>query len=216
MSKEQFVTYLIEKHAPMAKSIPGIRAYNVQEALPVPSRKDIVQLKLPELDGFAEIWVEDINVYQAMKKSREGREWFADRLNFVGAMKSLVTKEDIVVPVPRPLTMARNNAFVNKNPAYTMEEFIYHWHVGHGPSAKTMPYLKGFVLCDVIDEILPDDITAVESDIIHGCAQAFFDSPEEELKMIATPEAKEWFKHGAVTFGNIKAFGAKETQIIPF
>lgn len=215
MTKEEFISYLTETYAPKAKSVPGLQGYNVQEAFPIPSRKDIVQLNVPELDGFAEIWVDDLDAYNAIRQSSQGSEWFADRLNFVGSMKSLVTKEDVIVPVPKDRPKARNNAFLNKNPEHTMDEFLHNWHIGHTPAAKTMPYLKGFVLCDVIDEILPEDIEVMDTDIIHGCAQAFFDSPEEEMKMIATPEAKEWFKHGAETFGNIKAFGSKEIEIIP-
>ena len=216
LNAEEFVSYLTQVHGIKAKDVPGVHGYNVQQALPLPERTDIIQLKLPQLDGFAEIWVDDLDTYYALQQSPQGSAWFADRLHFVGAMKSLVTKEDPIVPVPKARPKARNNAFLNKNPNHNMDDFLHNWHIGHGPTAKTIPYLKGFVLCDVIDEILPEDMAAIDSDPIHGCAQAFFDSPEDELKMIATPEAKAWFKHGAATFGHIKAFGSRETEIIPF
>lgn len=46
-------------------------------------------------------------------------------------------------------------------------------------------------------------------------ALACFGSAEQEDQMIASPEAKEWFRHGGVNFSRVKGMDAWEKVIIP-
>ena len=113
---------------------------------------------------------------------------------------------------PRPPT--RNNAFLTRNARFDADAFRYEWHIGHGDMCKAVPYLRGFVPCDVIAVLPQGEVPELQTDPIEGVAQAYFDKLEDEMAMIQTPEAKAWFAHGAITFGLIKAFGARETVAV--
>lgn len=193
--------------------MPALRGFTVQEALPLPARKDIVQLSIPaDVDAFVEFWFDDAAAYAAAMESEAGRAWRKARAAVVGSARTLVVEERAIMPVPARRPPARNNAFLTRNPRFADKQaFLDEWLVGHGDMCLSIPYLRGFVPVVVMDVIAQADVAELEMDEVEGIAQAYFDTPEEEMLMIQTPQAKEWFAHGATTFGLIKAFGARET-----
>ncbi|WP_068086456.1 hypothetical protein [Novosphingobium rosa] len=192
---------------------PGVPGYTVQEALPLPARKDIVQLEIPaDVDAFVEIWCQDEAAYAALLASPAGQSWRQGRAAVVGAAKTLVIEERAIMPVPAARPPARNNAFLTRHARFADKQaFLDEWLVGHGDMCLAVPYLRGFVPCVVQGELPQQDVAELAMAQVEGIAQAYFDTPEEEMLMIQTPQAKAWFAHGATTFGLIKAFGARET-----
>lgn len=208
----------LERLSAAAAGLPaaGARGYIVQRALPLPARADIVQLNVPSsVDAFLEIWADDLDSYRAALASRESEPWRSARAALVLQAKTLVLVERPQIPVPTPRPPARNNAFLTRHQRFTLLQFRHEWHVGHGHMSQHIPYLRGFVPCDVI-EVVPQQggVAELQTDAIEGIAQAYFDSAEDEMAMIRTPQAKEWFAHGAQTFGLIKAFGAREVAAV--
>ncbi len=214
MSHGDFMSYWQDKHAPIARGLPGLKGYILSIIQEEPGRPDIPQLAMPKISAVQELWFESLEARQVALADAAWQEWFADRANFAAAMKTFLLKEDVIVALPSPRPAAKNYAFLNKNPSFTDEKFRHEWHVGHGPMGKNVPYLKGFVPCDVVAELGQSDVPTFKCDVVDGVAQAYYNSAEEELMMLKTPEAKEWFRHGAETFGLIKPFGMTEVTII--
>lgn len=210
-SAESFMSQLSAASSHL-RTAQGVRGFTVQQALRLPARADIVQLNIPaNLDAFVEVWADDVASYRRALTTPAGRAWSVARGALMHSAKTLVLDEHALIEVPRPRPPTRNNAFLTRNARFTPEQFRHEWHVGHGQMCRTVPYLKGFVPCDVLELLPQTDVPEMKTDSIEGVAQAYFDSPEDELAMIRTPEAKLWFAHGAETFGLIKAFGARET-----
>ena len=185
--------------------------YTVSESLPLPAREDIVQLDIPgTVDAFVEIWAADMPAYEALMESAAGTQWREMRAALVQAAKTLCVEEHPLIDVPASRPPARNNAFLTRHERLSREEFLHEWIGEHGEMCRRVPYLKGFVPCVVTAVIPQQDVAELATDDIEGIAQAYFDSQEDEFAMIKTPQAKEWFAHGAETFGLIKAFGARE------
>lgn len=205
---------LAEAAGAFAQSCPHVAGFTLQSANPVPARKDIVQLAVPaEVDAFAEFWVADEAAWHAALGTEAGKAWRAVRTVTIACANTLLVQEHALIPVPDPRPGCRNNAFLTRNPALSEEGFMNEWVGEHGAMCHAIPYLRGFVPCKVLTRLPELDVTPMECADIEGIAQAYFDSPEEELQMIGTPEAKEWFAHGAITFGLIKAFGARELSV---
>lgn len=212
---DKAIAALAEATQEFAAQSDGILGFTVQSANPVPARKDIVQLAVPaEVDTFAEFWVADEGTWQSVLDSDPGRRWRAARAAVVEQAATLVTHEHTLIPVPEPRPGCRNNAFLTRNPSLSEEEFLDAWVGEHGKMCLSIPYLRGFVPCKVSARLPQVDVAEMDCAEIEGIAQAYFDNPEEEMMMIATPEAKEWFAHGAITFGLIKAFGAVELAAV--
>lgn len=199
------------QHLAQAK---GLNGWTVQESLSLPARKDIVQLNVPgDVDAFVEIWAANIDAYQQELNTTAGKAWRSARAELVANAKTLVLEEHPLIDVPTPRPPTRNNAFLTRHANFTPEQFQHEWLVGHGEMCKTIPYLKAFVPCLVVGTLAQQDVAELVTDNIEGIAQAYFNTPEEEIAMIKTPEAKLWFAHGAETFGLIKAFGARELVV---
>jgi Methylmuconolactone methyl-isomerase len=213
-SHEEFMRECAEVHGRAVMNVPGVRGYILHDLMPTAARTDIIELSIPEIDTIAEIWFDSLEARRELVTQAPLKNWLDGRRSFVGKIKSMVAREDTIIPVPDPRPGLKNLAFVNRCPGLTLEEFRNEWHVLHGPMAIGQHYLRGFVLNDIIAETPPDGIEPLVTGHIEGCAEAYYDSPEDQDRMIATPEAKEWFKHGAVTFGNIKARSTHEIVIM--
>lgn len=206
------LTALAKAARQFAAASPAIAGFTVQAAVPVPSRKDIVQLAVPaQVDSFAEFWVESEAGWQAALESEAGKAWRTARAATVEEAVTLLTREYVLIPVPEDRPACRNNAFLTRHSSLDEAGFMNEWVGEHGQMCHRIPFLRGFVPCKVLERLPQTDVAEMNCAQVEGIAQAYFDTPEQELEMIGTPEAKAWFAHGARTFGLIKAFGATET-----
>lgn len=215
VEREAYLNGLVQAVAELAR-VPGVRGFTVQEALPLPARADIVQLDVPSaIDAFIEIWLDDRVASEVALARSEADGWREVRSALVGSAKTLVLIEHPLIPVPSARPPTRNNAFLTRHPRLDHAGFLHEWIDAHGEMCHGVPNLRAFVPCEVVAMPPQRDVDELRTGEIHGVAQAWFDSPEAELAMIQTPEAKRWFAHGAQTFGLIKAFGAREHAARP-
>lgn len=88
-------------HGPMAATVPllrgfvlsGIIAEQPQDGIPA------LPMELP-LDGIAESWCDDLDARRAMVVSAEAKRWFADGATFLGRVKTVLLREEIMIPPP--------------------------------------------------------------------------------------------------------------------
>jgi uncharacterized protein (TIGR02118 family) len=72
LTPEQFRTYFIEVHQPLAQKIPGLRRYKQNFVLPDPKRKR------PEWDCVVELYFDNQEAMEAAWASPEGQAATAD------------------------------------------------------------------------------------------------------------------------------------------
>lgn len=86
LSREEFETHWLTKHAELCKKLPNMRRYSVN--LVEPGR-------FPHFpyDGFSELWFDSEAALQASLDSPEGRTLLADLPNFVEKIDPLVVRE---------------------------------------------------------------------------------------------------------------------------
>ncbi len=80
-----FDKYYYETHAPLAKTVPGLRAYTVSAATPAVVAGDVKPYLVAELD------FDDAASLQAALGSAEGQATAADLANFAQAGVTLLT-----------------------------------------------------------------------------------------------------------------------------
>ena len=215
ISKEDFIAKL-KAHGEGAKAIKGIKGYIVNEVVPSPPRLDIAQFRIPLLDAIVETFYDDIEALRAVRDGDNMKAFLASRADFVGSMKTLLTLEHIIIdPGVENRPSVKNFAFLNRRPGMTLPEFLNEWIVLHGPMSLKVPHQGGFVPNEVL-AVIPnsDGFDLIDTDYIEGVAVANFVSTETQALMRASDEAKEWFKHGGVTFGTVFGQSARETVII--
>ncbi len=86
-SHDDFRSWWLERHAPLASRLPGVRrlAFNVVEASDAP------------YDGISELWFDDRAAFEAAYASDVGREVAADSLANVSARVRLFVDERLLV-----------------------------------------------------------------------------------------------------------------------
>ena len=99
LTPEQFRRHWLEVHGPLAARLPGLRRYQQNHVV------DASQLAIDhargawEVDGFSQLWFDDIDAMRRAVESPEFRPDLPDFANFCGEVKLVVCQPNVVVPV---------------------------------------------------------------------------------------------------------------------
>ncbi len=97
LTHAQFVKHWYEIHGPLAHAVPGIRRYVQSHIAGTRSRPDIPDTDV-EVDGFAELWYDDMESFEKASKSPEMKRLTDDGALFIGRIKSYVIEERQIIP----------------------------------------------------------------------------------------------------------------------
>jgi len=86
LTDEQFATYWLETHAPLAKKMPGLRRYVVNVVMPPPNRE-------PDYSGVVELWFDSVDAMKKAFSSPEGQTTQKDTETFTGSLTTLYVDE---------------------------------------------------------------------------------------------------------------------------
>ncbi len=96
---EAFMRHWVDIHAPLALTVPGLRRYVQNHVQSERSRPDIPTTDVA-VDGIAELWYDDRAAMEAATQSAEMKALHADGALFIGAIRSYVVEEFVVVGEP--------------------------------------------------------------------------------------------------------------------
>ena len=77
MSMEEFSQYWVEVHGLIGRRIPGLR--RLVQSHPVADPRN----PIPDFDGMAELWFDDVGALEDARRSREWQASSDDELNFI-------------------------------------------------------------------------------------------------------------------------------------
>ena len=86
MNDQEFAKYWLEKHAPLAKKMPGLRKYLVNVVRRPPNRE-------PDYNGVVELWFDDIDSMKKAFASAEGIATQKDTEAFTNKLAALYVDE---------------------------------------------------------------------------------------------------------------------------
>ena len=86
MSDDDFANYLLNTHAHLARTMPGVRRYVVNVVQRPPPRE-------PEFHGVAELWVDDREGMKKAFSSPQGEATQKDTEAFTSSTKTLFAEE---------------------------------------------------------------------------------------------------------------------------
>jgi uncharacterized protein (TIGR02118 family) len=217
LSAEAFQHHWRNVHAPMWRDVPGIRGYVLNIPLENHSRSDVAQLEMGEFDGIAQVWFDDLEARAAAAASPEGKRWHADGATIIGQIRTFVTEEVPVVPLPAgPRPGVKALTVIRRRDDATSEEFQQAWRVRHAAMARDVPGLRGFVLSRIVEEQFRHDVPPLPMTTpLDGFAESWSDDMEARRALVASPEAKRWFADGATFLGQVKTFLLQEQVMAP-
>jgi EthD domain len=111
-----------------------------------------------------------------------------------------------MVPLPAgPRPQIVGLSIVMRPDSVPEADFRSEWIVVHGPMAKKVPYLHGFTVSQRLsDSPVPGVPVLIMDGPLDGFTESWGDDVEARAKMVASPQAKEWYAHGAEIFGKIR------------
>jgi uncharacterized protein (TIGR02118 family) len=89
-SDGDFAKYWLEKHAPLAKRMPGVRRYVVNLVRRPPNRE-------PDYNGVVELWFDDVNAMKKAFASPEGQATSKDTEAFTDSVTALYIDEHSIM-----------------------------------------------------------------------------------------------------------------------
>lgn len=217
LSAEEFQRHWQEVHAPMWRDVPGVRGYVLNVPLETHSRPDVPMLPMGEFDGIAQVWFDDLAARAAAGASPEGKHWHADGATIIGGIRTFVTEESWVVPLPSgPRPGLKVITAIQRRPDHAPEQFQQAWRVGHAAMAPGVPHLRGFVLSGIVEEQFRADIPPIPmATPLDGFAESWSDDLEARRALVASPEAARWFADGATFLGQVRTVLLREHVVAP-
>lgn len=92
MSKEEFRKVWESEHAPMVRTVPGVRKYVLSFVLEEPTTAN-APIQPMQVDAMAELWYDDMAALRRAQASPELKAVLANGTKYLGAIKSFVTEE---------------------------------------------------------------------------------------------------------------------------
>ncbi|MDX2155623.1 MAG: EthD domain-containing protein [Hyphomicrobiaceae bacterium] len=94
MTAAAFRKVWLEEHAPMVRSVPGVRRYTLSFPLSEPTRPDVPTLGVAgAIDAIAELWYDDRATQQKVAASPEMKQVTDNGALYLGAIKTYISEE---------------------------------------------------------------------------------------------------------------------------
>ncbi|WP_426958351.1 EthD family reductase [Muricoccus radiodurans] len=217
LSAEDFQRHWREVHAPMWRDVPGVRGYVLNIPIESHGRSDVAALPMGDFDGIAQVWFDDLQARAAAGASAEGKRWHGDGATIIGSIRTFVTEEQVVVPLPEgPRPGVKALTAIRRRPDHTPEQFQQAWRVGHARMAPGVPNLRAFILSGIVEEQFRADLPPLEMKTpLDGFAESWCDDMDARRALVASPEAQEWFADGATFLGEVKTVLLREEVMCP-
>lgn len=149
LSVEAFQEAWRTTHADKVLAVPGLRGYAQSHVLLSGYRK-----AAPFCDGFAELWFDDRDAFEAARASGElaAARADADRLRDPATAGTLLTVEHVIKDGPKPAGGVKNIELVARRRDLAVEEFHRYWREHHGPLASEIAPIRRYVQSHSIED----------------------------------------------------------------
>ncbi|MFV0295048.1 MAG: EthD domain-containing protein [Hyphomicrobiaceae bacterium] len=98
LSAEAFRKVWTSEHAPMVRAVAGVKHYTLSFPVSEPTRPDVPTLAIPAgVDAIAELWYEDAETMQRATQSPEMKAVTDNGAKYLGAIKTYITEEMIII-----------------------------------------------------------------------------------------------------------------------
>jgi hypothetical protein len=205
-TSEQFIQRLQTEYAPLANKLPGQRGLIISGVVTAQPRDDVKVLQIGPFDAIIDSYYASLADQERAAASPEAKALDAAMAHLVGTARRFVTGETVMVPLPAgPRPQIVGLSFVMRRDSVSEADFRSEWIVVHGPMAKKVPYLRGFTVSQRLSDSPVSGVPVLIMDgPLDGFTESWVDDVEARAKMVASPQAKEWYAHGAEIFGKIR------------
>lgn len=209
-TKEQFKAKWLGEHGPGARQVPDLQGFILGEVVPDPARAGSAASAGVALDGVTESWqAPGIDRAAQARENPVVRDWLGAAPSYIGAITILATREHVFVPPVRGGLKVMT--LISRKPDIAHADFVRHVLEVHGPLARAVPGLNGYVLSEITRRpqmALPPAPGLPEIDIIGTSWLSAQGTPD-------SPERRAWLADGAAHFGAFQRYAMIEHVFVP-
>lgn len=217
-SIDEFRSYWIEKHGPLAARAPGLREYwqnHVTDRL----QRGITFKRGPwDFDGFSQLYFDEATqADRAFGTSDMAGKLIADEQHFLGGLHILTTLQHVVIPVPaadKRAKLMKRISTLTRLPHISEDDFRHEWII-HRDHLLKMPgvaaYRQNLV---VARERVKGHPCPYEDLPIDGIVELWFDNADTLEAAFGSPEGETTMRHATTFISEITVFAIKEVRIV--
>lgn len=141
---EAFRKHWREVHGPIAAAIPGLRRYQQNHVVDSGQRGIDYKRGNDEIDGFSQLWFDDLDSMQAALSSEVCRSLAKDEANFIGNLKLLMLEPNPIIVPPSDRPLIKRMSTLKRRADVSPEKFRHEWYEVHSMLVKRLPQVMGY------------------------------------------------------------------------
>lgn len=217
-STDEFRTYWIEKHGPLAARAPGLREY-WQNHVVDHVQRGIVFARGPwDFDGFSQLYFDGASqAGDAFGTSEIAGALIADEQHFLGELHIVTTLQHVVIPVPaadKRAALMKRISTLTRLPGTSEDDFRREWIV-HRDHLLKMPGVAAYRQNLVVERERIKGKPCVYEDLpIDGIVELWFKDAATLEAAFGSPEGQTTMRHATTFISEITVFGIEEKRIV--
>ena len=216
MTQEEFSRFWLTKHGPLARRMPGLRAYSQNHIVDTRQLGIAHQRGAWQFDGFSQLWFDDAEQMRRGITSDLGPELVRDEKLFIGNLHIIVAEPHTVIEPPaRPHKVLKRMSLLTRLPGMTDDKYRHEWLNVHDGLVRKIPGVRGYRQNLVVARERVKGVPCSSSELpIDGMVELWFDSVPSIEAAFASPAGQDALAHGRTFLSEVTTFLVEEHVIV--
>ncbi|MDO9237398.1 MAG: EthD domain-containing protein [Aquabacterium sp.] len=213
---EDFQSYWLNQHGPLASRAPNLRGY-WQNIVIDRLQRGIEFTRGPwDFDGVSQLWFDDApQADHAFTASSIAQQLITDEKHFLGDLHIVTATQKIVVAAPEATRgqLLKRISTLRRRADVTEDDFRREWTV-HADMVRQMPGVSGYRQNVVIHrELVKGQPCSYQQLPIDGIVELWFEDTTKLGAAFASPQGQKTMAHAKTFLSEITAFLVQERRI---
>jgi uncharacterized protein (TIGR02118 family) len=203
-------------HGSLASKLPGLRRYHQNHVVDRQQLGITYARSSIELDGFSELWFDDVPSMQAaFKNEKQVNELAEDEGRFIGDLKLISAIQHVVIPKPASIPLIKRMTTLKRRPDISAEKFAEEWFDIHSVLVKRLPQVKGYTQNLIFDRSHGRGKSAKYEELpIDGIVELWFSDVDSLNAGFASDAGKTLMTHAIEFIADMSTFLVETHEIV--
>jgi len=213
---QEFRSHWRNGHGPVASKLPGLRRYHQNHVVDRQQRGITYARSSIELDGFSELWFDDIpSMHAAFASEKQVKELGEDEARFIGELKLITAIQHVVIPKPVGIPLIKRMTTLRRRPDVSAEKFAEEWFDVHSVLVKRLPQVKGYTQNLIFDRSFGRGKPATYAELpIDGIVELWFTDADSLNAGFASDAGKTLMTHATEFIADMSTFLVETHEVV--
>ena len=215
IDKQEFRSHWRNGHGALASRLTGLRRYHQNHVTDRQQLGITYARSSIELDGFSELWFDDLPSMQAAFATDQVKELGDDENRFIGEMKLITAIQHVVIPKPARVPLIKRMSTLKRRADVSAEKFAAEWFDVHSVLVKRLPQVKGYTQNLIFDRSHGRGKPARYEDLpIDGVVELWFTDVDSLNTGFASDAGKTLMTHATEFLAEISTFLVETHEVV--